>query len=192
MLTKIVWPTLIGLVIHCLIKYSKPEQRVFGPYVIIVTLQCLVQVLLNQSVLSKIESLREEEKSSSDLKELAAEFRDFYWKTFSRKSMISFIYFLAIGLSTPPMLKEAIAGQFPWSEVAAFMLYLAFMETISGMVILSMNAPFIIHTVTYTLSGVVLLILGIYEYRVHSKVNQWAERIANGSASTQLIFVPVV
>ena len=85
--------------------------------------------------------------------------------------------FLSIGLSTPPMLWECLTGKFPWSELVEYMLVLAWLGTFSGMVIMSMNYPFIIHTVSYTLSGVMLLVLSMMEHHRLSKLKQWKPKV---------------
>ena len=191
-LTVGAWIGVMGVVAYCLTEYTKPEQRVFGPYVIIVTLECIANYFMSKGILSKVEEMRERESEGEDVKALAQEFKDFNWHTFVRKSCVGFTYFLAVGLATPPMLKEAFAGDMPWSEVAEYMLFLAFLGTISGMVIMSMNAPFIVHTVSYTFSGVFLLVLGCYEHSVHKGIEKWAEKIQNDSIPFKVAFVPVV
>ena len=69
-----------------------------------------------------------------------------------------------MGLSVPDMLKEAIEGTFPWEDVLAFMTFLCFLGCISGMAIMSMNAPFVVHCYSYTFSGIILLYIGFKEY----------------------------
>ena len=67
--------------------------------------------------------------------------------------------FFLIGISVPPMLIQAFEGKLPWSDVFQYMAYLAFLGTISGMAIMSLNYPFIIHTFSYTISGIILAVL---------------------------------
>ena len=80
-----------------------------------------------------------------------------------------------MGLSVPDMLKEAIEGTFPWEDVLAFMIFLCFLGCISGMAIMSMNAPFIVHCYSYTFSGIILLFIGFKEYSSLKKLRKWAE-----------------
>ena len=80
-----------------------------------------------------------------------------------------------MGLSVPDMLKEAIEGTFPWEDVLAFMAFLCYLGCISGMAIMSMNAPFIVHCYSYTFSGIILLLIGFKEYSSLKKLRKWAD-----------------
>ena len=84
-----------------------------------------------------------------------------------------------MGILTPPMLEEAIAGKMPWSDVAAFMLYLAFLGTISGMVVMSLNYPFIFHTVSYTLSAVWMAFKACKDKKMVKQVKEWRDRVSH-------------
>ena len=85
----------------------------------------------------------------------------------------SILVSVSIGLAVPPMLKEAFAGELPWSEVAEYMFVLAFIGTISGMVIMSMNYPFILHTCSYSIGLVVVLIFSHINKNLVKKINAW-------------------
>ena len=79
-----------------------------------------------------------------------------------------------MGLSVPDMLKEAIEGTLPWEDVLAYLAFLCFMGCISGMAIMSMNAPFIVHSYSYTFSGIILLFIGYKEYKSLTRLRKWA------------------
>ena len=78
--------------------------------------------------------------------------------------MSATVFFLLMGLTVPGMLKEAIEGTFPWEDVLAYLGFLCFLGCISGMVIMSMNAPFIIHSYSYTFGGIILIFIAYKEY----------------------------
>ena len=56
------------------------------------------------------------------------------------------------------------------------MAYLAFLGTISGMVIMSLNYPFILHTVSYTFSGVILTVMHCKEKAVLKSLKAWEQK----------------
>jgi len=71
------------------------------------------------------------------------------------------------------MLQEIFAGGLPWSMVANYMLFLAFLGTISGMVLMSLNLPFIMHTCSYTIGLVFTIIFACRNYGYVRKINAW-------------------
>ena len=61
------------------------------------------------------------------------------------------------------------------------MVFLAWIGTFSGMVIMSLNYPFIIHTVSYTFSGIFLAVIFTYEKKILTKLQKWSKNIeSNG------------
>ena len=127
-------------------------------------------IQINESILKTEEELRALEKQGHDSKKLMEQYTAHVADKNSKKSKYGFLFFLSIGLATPPMLYDCFTGSLAWSEMFAYMVALAWMGTISGMVIMSMNYPFIIHTVSYTFSGVMLAILTCQEHGRLSKL----------------------
>ena len=173
--TGVAWAVLSVMVSYVRYTQTKPEQRDLIPYEFLITLVSVATMDFNHNILEKVKTLRVKEKAGHDTKELAKELRDTYDQQFTVKMGIHSAFFLSVGLATPPMLKEAFAGQFPWSEVAEYMLILAFLGTISGMVLMSLNYPFIIHTVSYTLSLPILLGMGLHEHGKLKSLRKWSD-----------------
>ena len=173
--TVVIYAALTVMV--CYVRYTqvKPEQRDLLPYEFLVTMVAALTVDLNHNIIEKEKALRAQEKVGHETKALALDMRTTYEKEYTYKMCLHAAFFLSIGLSTPPMLKEAFAGTFPWSEVAEYMLVLAFLGTISGMVIMSMNYPFIMHTVTYTLSLPILLGMATKEHGNLKELRKWCD-----------------
>ena len=157
-------------------------------FVVLVTLECAKNLYCNTIILRKIEQLR---KDTREAKTLAEELTACYISTMWLKSLGSQLYVLLMGLLTPPMLKEAFEGTFPWSDVLAYMAYLAFLGSISGMAFMSANYPFIFHCYAYTVSAVVLLIIGGCEWTLVRGLRNWSKRqpgaqlIGTGNCSIQ-------
>ena len=84
--------------------------------------------------------------------------------------------FFLMGISTPPMLIQAFEGKLPWSDVFAYMAILAFLGTISGMAIMSLNYPFMAHTFSYTISGIILAVLSCKESGIVKSLKSWQNK----------------
>ena len=175
-LSLVAWALLSVMVIYVMTtQWDHPAQKDLIPYEIIVSLICWYNFDLDQQIIHRVEILKAKESKGIPAQKLADKFKSFYHETITHKSWAALAFFLLIGLSTPPMLKEAIEGKLPWKDVGEYMLYLAFMGTISLMVIMSMNFPFIIHTMSYTLSGVFLLVIYLHESKLRKKVDNWSK-----------------
>ena len=174
------WVAWIGLsLMVCYFRYTqtKPEQRNLVPYEILLTLICVFNLEINQKIARKVKELRAREDVGEANKSLALEFKNYYAEMFKYKAIGGFCYFLSVGISTPDMLKECIEGKLPWKDLVAFLVFLAFVGTLSGMIVMSLNYPFMIHSATYTFSGIFLLSIYCYEKKIETRLKKWADNV---------------
>tara|TARA_B110000305_G_C18804977_1_gene344372 strand:+ start:252 stop:455 length:204 start_codon:yes stop_codon:yes gene_type:complete len=66
------------------------------------------------------------------------------------------------------------------------MFFLAWIGTFSGMVIMSLNYPFIIHTVSYCFSGIFLAVIFTYEKKILTKLQKWSKNIGSHGGNSLL------
>ena len=57
------------------------------------------------------------------------------------------------------------------------MLVLAALGTFSGMVVMSMNYPFIIHTVSYTFSFIIVSLMTMHEHKMVRRLRNWNPKV---------------
>ena len=148
-----------------------------------ITLICFYNYDVGVEVKNKIDTLRVREQAGEIAAHLSTEFRVHYETVYKNQSMYGGIYFILMGLLTPPMLMECLQGKLAWKDLAAYMLVLAFLGTISGMIVMSLNYPFMMHAATYTVSGITVVLTQLHQYRVVKKVREWEHRQASSRAS---------
>ena len=77
------------------------------------------------------------------------------------------------------MLQEAFAGNLPWKDVAEYMLFLAFLATLTGMVFLSYNKPLVLHTISYTVSGIMVAYMSMREHMWVTRLQKWNPKVSS-------------
>ena len=80
-----------------------------------------------------------------------------------------------MGLSIPEMIKDVLNGSLPVKMLIFYLVIGAFMGTISLTVVLSLNAPFIAHTVVYTVMGLCLFLSHRKEKKLAAALKEWAD-----------------
>ena len=172
-LSVLMWAVLNGFCGYYYFTQTKPEQRAFTAFVCVTTIWTLLDLDFASKLFHKVADLKAREKAGEEVSHLVSEFKAFYDQGYKCKYYTGFLFCFLIGISTPPMLKQAFEGQIPWSDVAEYMLFLAFLGTISGMVVMSLNYPFIIHTVSYTVSGMIVPVITFINYRQNRRIQNW-------------------
>ena len=81
-----------------------------------------------------------------------------------------------MGASVPDMIHQCFTGQLPWSDFFQYMLYLAFLGTISGMIIMSLNYPFMLHSASYTFMGGIFIYRYCAERSIKNNLEKWASK----------------
>ena len=186
------WTLLTGYVVYILYTQTKPEQRDLMPYQFLITTWLLANYEIGNRVINKVKALRDLEKQGHDAVKLAKEYIAFFDQHFKYRLYTNVAYFLSIGLSVPPMIKQAMSGDLPWSEVWEYMLFLAFLGTISGMVVMSLNYPFIIHTVSYTFSGIIVAVMSVQEHKMTRRLQKWKPKSIFYSKVNPMVISPLM
>ena len=153
-------------------------------YMLLLTFLCGFNFYTNRRIIQYIEELREMEQSGSNPKALANELRDFYFRTIRLRRIVAILFLILVVPLSPFIFNEILEG----NVAIIFQSYfLVLIGSLSGMIIMSMNLPFIAAGVTFTYGGIALICISCYEHFQWKRLVGWSEQVQMGNISATYI-----